>query len=258
LVIKTPDEQLTADEIEGARRQTERLAPGFKDKSNGDYIWWAEVLRHPELKGRVIMVVSDDATKGDWILKQRDLNAGPHSNLTNDVLAAGGLELVILSTSDLLEMVQRRDPDKVSTTTLEESRDTLDQTRATWSRGAYESLLSALRSSGNADRADVIVEAARSDGFISRDKLYEIIKQDEDTRSLRQFATPARNAMSTLIHEGAVPERAQDPMRAEYTGPGKAIGHSVPDEFIDFARGDGKRSDSLIGFASVTMEDPVE
>ncbi|WP_445442329.1 PIN-like domain-containing protein [Clavibacter sp. km1a] len=250
------DQLLLADAAEAERRHEAQLAPGFKDKSDGDYLWWAEVLRAPELQNRAVVVVSDDAAKGDWLFKQRKLNAGPHSILVEDVRGAGGTDLILLTTRDLLLLVQSRDPEKVSTTTLDESEDALNPSPATWTAAAYEQLLATLRSTGNGERADVIVEAARADGFISRSSLYEIIKQDEDARSLRHFATPARNAMSALVADGLVSKQAQEPMRAEYTGPGKAIGYSVPEEFVKYEASSGPTTDSAIGFAVSTIEGP--
>jgi hypothetical protein len=252
------EEQLLTDAAEAERRQENKIAPGFKDKSDGDYLWWAEVLQSGKIGGRAVVVVSDDAAKGDWLFKQRSLNAGPHAVLMEDARGAGATDLIVLTTRDLLLLVQRRDPEKVSTTTLAESQETLEPNRNTWSAVAYERLLASLRSTGNGERADVIVEAARSDGFISRNRLYEIIKQDEDSRSLRQFATPARNAMATLIIDGIISKQAQEPMRAEYTGPGKAIGYSVPDEFVKYEKEVSSFSDSAIGYAVVTIEDPEE
>ena len=252
------EEQLLQDAAEAERRQQNKLAPGFKDKGDGDYLWWAEVLRSGKLEGRAVVVVSDDAAKGDWLFKQRSLNAGPHSVLMEDAREAGAIDLILLTTSDLLLLVQRRDPRKVSKTTVAESQETLNPSRNIWSSAAYERLLASLRSTGNEERADVITEAARADGFISRDRLYEIIKQDEGARSLRQFATPALNAMATLVQEGLVSKQAQEPMRAEYTGPGKAIGYSVPDEFVRYEKAIGNFSDSAIGFAVATMVAPEE
>jgi multidrug efflux pump subunit AcrA (membrane-fusion protein) len=227
------DSQLASDSAEAQRRQKERLAPGFKDKSDGDYLWWAEVLRSPLIQGRPVVVVSDDAAKGDWRFEQRGMNVGPHPILLADIRRAGGTDLILLTTRDLLKLVQSRNPTKVSSATLDESQKALNPDDAIWSRQAYEELLGTLNATGYEDRAAVIAEAASKDGFVSRNRLYEVIGRDESSRSLRQFATPATKVMSSLIERGLLSPHAQEPLHAEYTGPGKTIGYTVPDEFLE-------------------------
>lgn len=231
---KPEDEVLAKDLIEGERRKSEKLAPGFKDDKPGDYLWWAEALRHPDLKGRALVVVSDDAAKGDWRFEERGFALGPHPILIDDVSRSGGADLVLLTTRDLLKLVGELNPDKVSEETLEESEKVLAARQSSWTFDAFERLLAILDAEGYADRAVAIVTAASQDGFVDRDEIYRIIGSDEESRSLRHFATPVQRVMKTLIAEGNLPPHAPDALRAEYDGPGKTIGYSTPTEFVEF------------------------
>lgn len=231
--------ELEKDYAEGERRKKEKLAPGFKDDEIGDYLWWAEVLRNPDLKDRPLFVVSDDAAKGDWRFEDRGgYIVGPHEILIDDVAKAGGRDLVLLTTRDLLQLVGSLEPDKVSEATLAESEEVLAARQSTWTFEAHERLLEILEGNGYLDRVEVISTAASQGGFISRADVYAILGVDEESRSLRHFATPVQSAKKILIAEGKVPSIAADALVAEYDGPGKTIGYSTPPEFEHFYRQD--------------------
>lgn len=227
-------EVLDADNDESSRRRQEKLAPGFKDQAGGDYLWWAETLRSPLLPGRALAVVSDDAAKGDWRFETRGIPTGPHPILRQDVLAAGGTDLILLTTSDLLRIIAKIGTSQVSASTIQESQTATEEARKEWTLETYISLLMYLLGEGYEDRVDTIRAASKSGGFISRSSLYAIVGIDEDERSLRQFATPVAR-ISTLLHSMKLTqEKPTAALTAEYDGPGKAVGYSVPAEFADF------------------------
>lgn len=230
-----PDtETLELDLLEAERRREERIAPGFKDNPNGDYLWWAEVLRHPDLKGKGILVISDDATKEDWRHKERGFWVGPLPQLQQDVSAAGGDELILLTTQEFLKFYNTREPNSVSDETLAESGSRLDIPPTEWNEIGFDKLLDYLRSDNYADRADVILTAARNGGFISREEIFDILDIEEGSRSLKQYVTPVWRMTTILQREGLVPAGAQDALWAEYDGPGRTVGYSVPEEFTRF------------------------
>lgn len=231
---KPSDEDLAQDVAEAERRKAERLAPGFKDDGPGDYLWWAEVLRHPELKGRPLLVVSDDAAKGDWRFEERGITVGPQPILVEDLRLAGGLDLILLTTRDLLQLVEAITPNRVSAETIEESEKVLVARHSPWTFDAYTELLDTLDGEGYGDRTQAIETAAQNGGFATRDDIYKVLGQDEEARSLRHFATPVQRVARGLIEEGLLSPHAISPLEAEYDGPGKTIGYSTPPEFVEF------------------------
>ena len=233
---KPSDEVLAIDRAEGERRKSEKLAPGFKDKENGDYLWWAETLRHPSLSGRALLVVSDDAAKGDWRFEVQGFAIGPHPILAEDVAKAGGTDLILLTTPELLQLVGNLSPNKVSEETLAESTKVLTALQTSWTFEAYVELLDSIRQSRYPERADVVVGAASQGGFIKREDVYEILGTDEDTRTLRHVVTPVQSVTRDLIARGLLDSEVEDALWAEYEGPGKAVGYSTPSVFTDFQR----------------------
>ena len=231
---KPSEDDLAKDHDEGLRRKEARLAPGFRDSEPGDYLWWAEVLRNADLPGRPLVIVSYDAAKGDWRFEQRGIAVGPHTILSEDVLSAGGTDLVLMTTRDLLERIGQENPEKISEETLEESEKALTDRQSNWTYEAYTELLSRLTDSGYLDRAEAISLAASQSGFASRLDIYRVMGVEEDAKSLRHFATPALSVLASLFEEGLVSANVTPPLVANYDGPGKTIGYSVPPEFVEF------------------------
>ncbi|MFQ6226277.1 PIN-like domain-containing protein [Nocardia sp. NPDC002869] len=228
------DDIRQADAKEAKRRREEKLAPGFRDEAGGDYLWWAEVLREPTLKDRPLLVVSDDVAKGDWVFEQHGLRVGPHEILIDDVINAGGSGVWLATTRDLLKLAEESGLSDVSDATLAESEKLLGESRPEWTLDAYVALITTLESEGYESRVRVIREAAARSGFLGRSAVYAIAGLDEEDRSLRQFATPVRRASTQLSLAGIVESTTPDALEAQYDGPGKAKGYSVPTEFTDF------------------------
>lgn len=234
-VAAAPTEELRqADLKEAKRRREEKLAPGFKDDAGGDYLWWSEVLRHPELRDRPLLVVSDDVAKGDWVFEQHGVPIGPHEILISDVAKAGGRGVWLATTHKLLKLAEDSGLTEVSESTLAESERLLDVSASAWTLEGYAALLSALEHESYDSRARVIRAAAAGNGYLDREAVYAIAQLDQTDRSLRQFATPVQRLTRRLIGEGLVATEIRDALEAQYDGPGKAIGYSVPVEFVEF------------------------
>lgn len=235
-VAPQPSGEIRAVDVnEATRRHQEKVAPGYKDQNQGDYLWWAEALRFPELRGKPLLVVSDDIGKGDWLYEERGFSIGPYPVLIDDVAKAGGTDLVLLTTENLLELVGEANPEQsVSGDTIDESKKVLASRAVTWTRVAFEQLLFELRDEGYADRADVIMKASEYGGFIPREDVYGTIGQDEDDRSLRHFATPVVRLQGRFVRAGVLGSGAADALVAVYEGAGKTTGYQVPPEFADF------------------------
>lgn len=234
-VADAPSADLRAeDEKEAERRREAGLAPGFKDKAGGDYLWWAEVMRSDLLQGKPLVIVSDDAAKGDWRYEVRGMTAGPHSLLTEDVLRAGGTDLVLLTTRDLLRLAEQTGASPVSDETIAESEKVLADRRPPWTLFGYIELVRALERDGYHSRVEVIRGAAQQGGLLPRMQVYRFIGATEDERSLRQFATPVQRLTTGLVEAAILSPRVGPALWAEYDGPGKATGYSVPTEFCEF------------------------
>ncbi|OIJ35445.1 hypothetical protein BK826_08120 [Rothia kristinae] len=231
---KPTEETLRKDQAEATRRREGKIAPGFKDQAGGDYLWWAEVLRFPDLKSKPLVVVSDDAAKGDWRFETRGFTVGPHAILLEDVYKAGATDLVLLTTRDLLQLVEDLGSSPVSESTIAESEKVLAVRNVHWTLGGYVDLIHALEIEGYDMRARVIRAAAANGGTLAREDVYDIAGISEADRSLRQFATPVQRLTRQLEGEGVVPEGVPDALKADYDGPGKAVGYSVPNEFVEF------------------------
>ena len=232
----SPEDVVENDRREAARRKEEKLAPGYKDQAGGDYLWWAEVLRLPEISGLPLVVISDDAAKGDWRFEEHGISIGPQEILFEDVRRVDGTDLILLTTRDLFEVARRAGFGQVSDATIEESEKVISERRSEWSEKAYRELLRTLYAEGYDSRADVIRAAASAGGYLERSQIYEIAGLNEENRSLRRFATPVMRISLALVNHGVLSEDAPDALKAEYSGPGKAEGYSVPWEFGGFER----------------------
>ncbi|MGJ4844848.1 PIN-like domain-containing protein [Leifsonia sp. Le1] len=228
------DDLLKADTAEAARRREQEIAPGFRDTEGGDYLWWAEVMRCPEIKSKPLLVVSDDFAKGDWWYEQHGISIGPQSALIDDVLKAGGSEIFLLTTHKLLELAEDVRAIQVSDATLAESQKALTSRAAEWTLAAYAELIYALEDEGYLMQAKVLRAAAANGGHLERDSVYEIAGLSEADRSLRQFATPVLRLTRILEDRGAVPQDLPEALTAVYEGPGRAVAYSVPTAFVEY------------------------
>lgn len=235
VALRPTEEMLSSDAAEATRRREQRVAPGFKDEAGGDYLWWAEVMRCPDLRDKPLVVVSDDAAKGDWRFEMRGFTVGPHAVLIDDVRGAGGTDLILLTTRDLLKLVEDLGSNQVSETTIAEAEKALSIGRVDWTLDGYIELMVALDAEGYRDRVAVIRAAAAQGGSLPRDEVYRIAGIDQDG-SLVRFATPVLRLSRDLVESEVVAAGAARALSADYDRPGKASGYSVPPEFEAFER----------------------
>lgn len=229
------DDVLTHDQEEASRRRKMNIAPGFKDEAGGDYMWWAEVMRSPDLRGRPLVVVSDDTGKGDWLFREHGITVGPHAVLIEDARDAGATDLVLLPTSELLRLAETVGISQVSDSTIDESEKALTPADVPWTLAGYVELIHALEAEGYGMRVEVIRAAARNGGSLTRKAVYRIAGISEEDRSLRQFVTPVWRVTGYLQEAEVVPHGVSKALDADYhDGPGKASGYSVPEEFTEF------------------------
>lgn len=94
--------------LEGARRQTELIPPGFKDKGKssdlalGDFLLWADVMEEARYRGSDLLLVTRDS-KEDWWHKGGG-HPLPRRELQAEFHAITGRRLYMLKTSDFLRL----------------------------------------------------------------------------------------------------------------------------------------------------------
>lgn len=101
-------EQLDVDQVEAARRNEAKEPPGFRDASKGDggygdYLWWAELVRFASSRPAPVLIVGNDAAKGDWVHTVRGIRIGLDPRLIDEVSGVTGHGVYLRSTSQFLE-----------------------------------------------------------------------------------------------------------------------------------------------------------
>ena len=136
-------EQLEVDIEEAKRRADEGLPPGFKDAKKdenpyGDYLWWAEVVRHASPYQDHVLLVCNDVAKGDWTYEKRGMRIGPSTALVEEMTAVTGQHLLLCTTAELLRQAASHLQVPVSDNTVTETRN-LPESRATTRRPTHRS-----------------------------------------------------------------------------------------------------------------------
>lgn len=124
-VNRRPPETLLQDDLVEARRRREgKIPPGFgdirKEDSSGDYLWWAEVVRHVAADRRAVLIVTNDVTKGDWTFDHHGNRVGAHPFLVEEIHRVAGVPLLLATVSELLTRTQESLQTKVDESTFRE------------------------------------------------------------------------------------------------------------------------------------------
>lgn len=244
-----PDDEQAELIKEGLRRYEQGVPPGYEDadkaeqseQGTGDYLVWEQTLRYlrtarGEQASGLILVSNEQ--KPDWRTKhpQTKVVLGPRPEMVQEALARTGRPMLLFTASEFYREIGARlsVPSENLQTVTTASADIEAEVRdSTWTLDSYKSLLSRLDDRGYINQLDVILEAVRLGGFIDRESVYRVTGFPEE-RSLVRFSMPAARISDELQNEGKLNPRASLPLRAEYEGPGKARGYSVPSEFCDF------------------------
>jgi len=107
-VGSAPDETTSQqDDAEAARRATDDIPPGFKDKKKsgdrpfGDYRVWAQSTREAIARGMKLLIVTDDR-KEDWWHMHGGQRSGPRREILAEFAGAGGEGLLLMTPATLL------------------------------------------------------------------------------------------------------------------------------------------------------------
>lgn len=238
---------------EGHRRFALQIPPGYEDENKsglpelgtGDFLLWEQTLRfveaaRPQPSGFVL--VTGDSKK-DWRLQHpsRKQALGVRPELVSEALQRTGARFFLMTPSEFYRIAARAesvDADSAESLLTASTRTQQEREREAvdgplWTFAAYTELLGRLRGLSRLDQTVAIEEAARNGAFVDRSRVYELCGYDED-RSLKRFSLPAQRIMLDLQDEGLVDLAATSPLTAEYDGPGKAVGFSVPKEFMSY------------------------
>ncbi|MFF4402154.1 PIN-like domain-containing protein [Streptomyces sp. NPDC001480] len=109
-------EQLYAEALsEAARRATEEIPPGYKDfqsgkspeQAAGDYIIWAQILVEAEQRRREVLLVTGDVKEDWWTSSGSQGSARPRTELRVELKKRAGVDLHMLTPSQLLAEADR-------------------------------------------------------------------------------------------------------------------------------------------------------
>ncbi|MBP8532903.1 PIN-like domain-containing protein [Streptomyces sp. MK37H] len=107
------EEEHTKSLTEAARRANEKIPPGYEDsekdpkRAAGDYLVWAQLLNEAEQRGQDVLLVTGDV-KEDWweSLDGRGL-ARPRTELRVELRRRAGVDLYMMTPSQLLTQADR-------------------------------------------------------------------------------------------------------------------------------------------------------
>ncbi|WP_453984634.1 PIN-like domain-containing protein [Brevibacterium casei] len=229
------------EDYEERMKRDEPIGPGKTDQgkptsadSAGDYLMWQEILNHCEASGFVdgFFFVTEEKKADIWEYQQgpKSLRRIDPAIQKESIARTGGPMLVI----DLPKLLELASPDKQSSEVYDRIIQDAEETASEWTLDTYKDLLDSLANQGYDSQHDVIIGAARREGYISRSDIGEILGWNGENRYLTRFRVPADRVTQNLIDYGDIDESVVYPLTAMYDGPGEAVGYSVPLEFVEF------------------------
>ena len=252
LLLGAVGQPFTADErvkqvAEGVRRFAKSIPPGYLDakktgqeaEGTGDFLLWEQLLRHAQQAGKDVVLVTNDR-KADWWRRGAgdDATLGPRIELVEEFRTRTGQRFHLLLPQQFLQQAGQYLNVEISQATLldfgrvsepEEQNQALE---GDWTNEYIEILLEQLRATDDDLQADIIDEASRSDGSISRQRVLELAGLPEDHR-FRQFIAPATRALRLLAAAGELPMGLEQPLWSYYEGSSKrTTSFEVPDSMV--------------------------
>lgn len=227
---------------EGERRVENSIPPGYMDVdklesdlpegASGDYLVWYElILEGTERRADLVLVTAD--TKEDWWNRaERGSIIGARHELIDEYLQATGCRFFLLEPADLIKHSSALGVGTSieSVQDIERVRDE-EPERVPWTAEAARAVVRELDAQGNV-QAEVIREAIRNGGRISRARVYELDNRDEG-QMLRGFTRPVRRVTAELQERGNVPYGVVALLDAVYETGVKSSHFAVPLEVVE-------------------------
>lgn len=204
------------------------------DEAAGDYYVWQEMLAHCKRNNYSsgFVFVTDERKPDIWEVRQSDKALRRiDPRIQAESIATTGGPMYVLTWEEFLEHAVA---DEGTREILSNISQDVKVSSSSWSEAAYADLLEILNDRGYVGQRDVIVGAARADGYLERHEIGKILDWGDENRYLTRFRVPADRAKSELVDRAVVEHDAPDPLWAVYDGPGEAIGYAVPDVFTEF------------------------
>lgn len=253
---------------EGRRRVQTRQPPGYMDAakerkggtSEGDFLVWAQTLKEAMRRGCDALLVTGDV-KEDWWLVQDGRRIGPRVELAREFRVKTGKRLLMMRPETFLERGSQLVGLSLERESVEQIQRVTNLSAQGWATsGGSAELSSSVSTEGSGDvegwtadtitellrrldqqapvQASVIRAAARSDGFVSRERVYELAEY-EPTRTLTAFSRPVTRLAREMGAVGLIDSEALQVLSPVYdpTGvPGPAIGYRVPPSLLQLVR----------------------
>lgn len=224
---------------EAKARAGRQIPPGYKDfeagkadrEAAGDYIVWTQALAEATVRKCDMLFVTRDVKEDWWRPTIAGAPRRPRVELVHEALSVAGCRLFMLEPSALMRRARRvlkleAEVDERSVQALERLETAVATDAGSWDAASLEALLGILVTTGYV-QAEAIFAAARNDGFVSRETVYDIGGYDE-SRMLRGFTRPVKTAAKKLEEAGIAIGNPEELLVAEYEGGVLATGFSVP------------------------------
>lgn len=227
---------------EGERRVENSIPPGYMDVdklesdlpegASGDYIVWYQLVLEGTERGADLVLVTADTKEDWWSRAERGSVVGARYELVDEYLQATGRRFFLLEPADLI-----KHSSALGVGTSIESVQDIERVRdeepehVPWTPDAARAVLKELDVQGHI-QAEVIREAIKNGGRISRARVYELDNRDE-SQMLRGFTRPVKRVTAELQARGNVPYGVVALLDAVYETGVKSSHFAVPLEVVE-------------------------
>jgi hypothetical protein len=120
-----PDE-LEQARAEAARRVTDKIPPGYKDRdkadASGDYLIWRQLMTEAKKRQLPVILITDDA-KEDWYQEYKGRTLGARRELREEMMSEAGVSVLFMPTSTFLHHASRHLDAEVSQEAVDQTRE---------------------------------------------------------------------------------------------------------------------------------------
>lgn len=227
---------------EGERRVENSIPPGYMDVdklesdlpegASGDYLVWHQLLLEGGERGVDLVLVTADTKEDWWNRADRGSIISARHELVDEYLRATGCRFFLLEPADLI-----KHSSALGVGTSIESVQDIERVRdeepehVPWTADGAGAVLKELDAQGHT-QADVIREAVKNGGRISRARVYELDNRDE-SQMLRGFTRPVKRVTAELQAKGHVPYGVAALLDAVYETGVKSSHFAVPQEVVE-------------------------
>ncbi len=211
---------------QGRERLAAKVPPGYMDgdknpeRAIGDFLVWRQTMDEAQARGLSVLMITNDQ-KDDWWADAGTPSMRARPELVRELLDTTGQRLLMMRSRDLVELGGAVGV-AVSASTLSEASLAADDVGA-WTEklahGYFDYLL------GWPAYYDVLVEAVRGNGRISRERMAELLGKDADA-SMKGSGRPFVTALRRVSEYYELTTDLPVPLAAEY-GDGGWMTHFV-------------------------------